>query len=153
MSKKDNLLTPITKKPHRTNHTEDEIAEAIKTTGGVLMQMLVVLQLNNYTSLSNRIKNSPYLSEVMRTEKENLKDIAENTIVTAMKNGDVQAAKFYLTKKARDRGYGDAVAVSGKIEHTNYDLSQLSEEELDELERIQNRITIDAVNVASVDGD
>lgn len=43
----------------------------------------------------------------MGDETELVKDLAESTLITSIKQGDTISAKWYLSKKAKDRGYGD----------------------------------------------
>lgn len=38
-------------------------------------------------------------------ECEKVTDIAESTVIKAIRDGDVSAAKWYLTMKGKDRGY------------------------------------------------
>ena len=55
--------------------------------------------------------------------KELCKDSAEDCILTAIKNGDVVAAKYYLDRKARDRSYGE----KNEIVHSSGNLDSLKD--------------------------
>ena len=46
-------------------------------------------------------------------ECEGITDLAESTVLKAIRDGDVSAAKWYLTTKAKDRGYAERREISG----------------------------------------
>ncbi len=48
-------------------------------------------------------------------ELEKFKDICETTVLKSVQDGDVQTAKWVLSHKARDRGYGEKIEVDGQL--------------------------------------
>ena len=50
---------------------------------------------------------------VYEDECESITDLAESTVLKAIRDGDVSAAKWYLTMKAKDRGYAERRELSG----------------------------------------
>ncbi len=41
--------------------------------------------------------------------------ICETTVLKSVQDGDVQTAKWVLSHKARDRGYGDKIEFDGQL--------------------------------------
>ena len=64
----------------------------------------------------NKPKNSDLLDEI-ELEKEFMKDVGENKLGAAMLRGEKWAVKFFLERKARDRGYGSKqeIELSGGV--------------------------------------
>ena len=89
-------------------YTEKEIAAALISTGGFVTHAARVLGCH-YTTVSRAIENSPLVQEAYKITKENNLDIAENVIVSAMKDEAIrekmEAAKFMLRYKGHGRGY------------------------------------------------
>ena len=68
------------------------------------------------------IKERPRVSLAYKEESERVKDVAEGNIIAAIHSGDVDESKWYLTKKAKERGYRNDVDVTSageKIEQMN----------------------------------
>ncbi len=72
----------------------------------------------------NKPKNSDLLKEI-ELEKENMKDVGENRLGAAMIRGEKWAVKFFLERRARDRGYGSKqeIQLSGGVGITAEDFA------------------------------
>lgn len=64
------------------------------------------------------IVNYPTVAKVYCDECEAITDLAELTIIKAIKGGDTHTAKWYLTMKGRERGYAQTQRVEAKTEHS-----------------------------------
>lgn len=53
--------------------------------------------------------------QAYENELEKFKDICETTVLKSVQDGDVQTAKWVLSHRARDRGYGDKIEVDGQV--------------------------------------
>jgi len=53
--------------------------------------------------------------QAYNNELEKFKDICETTVLKSVQDGDVQTAKWVLSHKARDRGYGDKIEFDGQL--------------------------------------
>jgi hypothetical protein len=60
------------------------------------------------------IDGSPTLTELYNDECESVLDMAESVLIKSIQGGDTQDAKWLLSKKGKQRGYGDSVEVTGK---------------------------------------
>lgn len=63
------------------------------------------------------IKENKVLQEAYNDEVEKVKDLCESTLLNSIISGDTNDAKWWLTKKAKDRGFDDTIdtTVSGDI--------------------------------------
>jgi hypothetical protein len=120
-------------------HTQAEIIEALKQTGGVITQAAELLGITP-DGLRKRVKHSETLTAAREEIREQMKDLAEGNIFKALKDGDKEMSKWYAASQARDRGYGTKIEVEGKIAIQQApDLSKLSLEELKQLEVITKK--------------
>lgn len=96
---------------HLTYRTDEEVIQALYETGGNVKQTTKMLGLKDVTSLRQRINADPELRKAMIESREQLKDDAENVIAKTIRGKNkqqaVDAAKWYLPRKAKDRGYAD----------------------------------------------
>lgn len=110
--------------------TDAQYLEAIKKSNGLYSTVGEILQINPNTA-RQRIANNPELKEAFFETSENIKDVAELQLFTLIKAGDFQAIKFYLSTKARDRGYGEKVEISATMDlNNNWNLNLLTTENL-----------------------
>ncbi len=132
--------------------TKIQISNALTEAAGMITQAAAVLAKRNKTSCSratvyNALERWPELKEHRCEVAEETKDIAETGLLKALKAEEPWAIKFYLTRKAKDRGYGviSTVEVSGinggaiqsAVEHsvTLADISGKSSQELADIYR------------------
>lgn len=87
-------------------YTQKQVLESIKDTGGIISTIAnrmgcawstAQIYINRWESTRTALKD----------ESNKIADFAEGKVIEAIKSGDVNTAKWYLTKKAKDRGYGD----------------------------------------------
>ena len=125
--------------------TQTEVIEALKSTGGILSDAAKLLGLASVTSLRTRVKSTPALCAALDEIREEAKDLAEGIILSALKSGDKEIAKWYLASLARDRGFGNKLEVDGKVAvQPAPDLSNLSMEDLKALEAITKKASSDS---------
>ena len=114
--------------------TDIKIMKAIPSSGGNLALIARRCWLDRETVV-NHIKKSKELTQALETETEAVLDMAEDLVTTNIKYGiklqekysrsyrtvDSSDARWYLTKKAKQRGYGDEV-----VHNTNLNVKQHS---------------------------
>jgi hypothetical protein len=103
--------------------TRKQIIDALKSTGGFITHAADELGCH-YTTVLNYIKADPSIRVENEQIKEHRLDIAESVVVSTMEGGDgklaMDACKFYLKYKGRQRGYIKATKVE-----ISEDLSEL----------------------------
>ena len=62
------------------------------------------------------VEKWPATQAALEEEKEAVSDLAESAIIKSIQNGNTQDAKWYLSKKAKDRGFADRIEVEGRNE-------------------------------------
>lgn len=89
-----------------------KIKKAIKGSGGIIS---AVARASGYAWMSVRrmIDEQPDLLELLRAEEETVLDVAESVVLTGLKEGDLETAKYVLNTKGRRRGWGREVALTG----------------------------------------
>lgn len=93
-------------------HTKQEVLKAIEGSGGVLSTVARHLGCSWHTARAY-IQRWPETQEAFQAERERLLDEAESVLFRAVREGDVQTAKWVLGRLGKSRGYGDHVEVSG----------------------------------------
>ena len=99
------------KKP--TSPTSKEVAEALVKAKGIISLAAQVLGCSR-TTVVNRINESPALQGVQAEAKEGMKDFAESKLYNFIARENLSAVTFFLSRQARDRGYGDKLEVAGQ---------------------------------------
>lgn len=127
----------------KTQVTQAQIIQALRETGGVISDAAKRLGLATAWGLRKRINSNQKLKDVLAEIREDTKDLAEGVVMTALKSGDKDIAKWYLAALARDRGYGNKqeIDLNGKLEIEQHDLSKLSSDELKQLEETLKKVT------------
>lgn len=90
-------------------YTQQQILQAIKGSGAIITTIASRLECAWSTAQAYVLKWEA-TRQAMTDETELVKDLAESTLITSIKQGDTTSAKWYLSKKAKDRGYGDELA-------------------------------------------
>lgn len=90
-------------------YTQRQILQAIKGSGAIITTIASRLECAWSTAQAYVLKWET-TRRAMTDETELVKDLAESTLITSIKQGDTTSAKWYLSKKAKDRGYGDELA-------------------------------------------
>ncbi len=83
-----------------------QFLEAIYNSGGIIITIAQRVGCSWYTA-KNYIERRPKIAEAYRNECERVLDLAESTVLKAIRDGDVSTAKWYLTTKGKDRGYSE----------------------------------------------
>jgi hypothetical protein len=124
---------------HSIYRADEEVINALYETGGNVAQTAKILGLKGVGSLRQRINADPALKEALVEAREQLKDDAENIMAKAIRGKNKQqaidAAKWFLPRQAKDRGYGDSlqtVNLNANL-NANYDFSNMPIEERREL--------------------
>lgn len=127
--------------------TVEIVVKALRATGGVRAHAAEALGVDR-SAITNFISRHPEVLPVLDEIEEELNDVAESGLMTAIRSGDVTAIKFRLDRKARNRGYGRNLEVTGpnqgpvQVQH-QFDLSKLSAAQLRTLETILAAATIE----------
>ena len=86
------------------NYTAGQFIEAIPGTGGIISTIARRVGCAWHTA-QKYIQNYPTIQRAYDDECEKLTDAAESTVIKAIMDSDLGAAKWYLTMKAKSRGY------------------------------------------------
>jgi predicted transcriptional regulator len=111
------------------------ILTAIPGTGGVISQIAEKAGVAWHTALKY-IENNDKLQTAYRAESESVLDAAESKLIEKVKTGDMWAITYYLSKKGKDRGYGEQPTFinAGNLQ-INALLKNLTLEDLHELKK------------------
>lgn len=88
------------------------IAEALRKSGGVVSHAAEALGVGRST-LTRRLEAERGLRDVREDVKAETLDLAESTLVKAIKAGNLQAVIFYLRTQGRERGYVERSELGG----------------------------------------
>lgn len=108
----------------KEHYTVEQIIEAIKGSSGIKETIRRRLGVHRNT-VDNYLKRYATAQAAYDEEVEVVGDLAESVIIQAIKNKDVDTAKWYAKAKLVKRGYGD----KSQVDH-NVNVSQLSDDEL-----------------------
>lgn len=97
----------------RPRYSKRTVLQAIEGSGGIISAVAKRLGCDWATARAY-IQRWAETKAAFEAERERILDLAETTLYRVIKEGDVQAAKWLLSRLARHRGYGDHVEVSGK---------------------------------------
>ncbi len=94
--------------------TDEQIIQAIRGSAGIIMYIAKRLGVGWHSAqkLVNRNENT---RQAYRDELENLYDTCEMALLKAIHEGDTHTAKWWLAQRARHRGYGEKLELSGDI--------------------------------------
>lgn len=103
----------------------DQVIEAIKGSSGIKATIQRRLGCSRNT-VDNYLSRYVTAQQAYDEEIEVIGDLAESVIIGAIKNKDVDTAKWYAKAKLKSRGYTD----KQEIDHRFPDVSRLSDDEL-----------------------
>jgi hypothetical protein len=117
---------------------ESRVIEALRKSGGILAGAAKLLGVSR-ENVSYHVNTKPHLRAIVTEIREEVKDIAELGLLQAIRAGEEWAIKFYLSRQARDRGYGSALWIQAgpnpAIEADNVrQLKTLTVEQLEQIE-------------------
>jgi DNA invertase Pin-like site-specific DNA recombinase len=129
-----------------------QIEAALRATGGVISKAAEKLRVSRVT-LWRRIRREPHLRDVVFECRETLLDEAEGVLLAEIEKGNFKAAKYVLSQFGARRGYKAAGGnLLGPIEEEEelidqrtqpVDLKRLTNEELEELERLLRKAAVE----------
>lgn len=90
---------------------KEQVLEAIDGSGGIVSAVAQRLGCD-WNTAKKYIERWKETRAAFDAERERVLDLAETTLVRSIRDGDVGAAKWYLSRLGRHRGYGDAVDVT-----------------------------------------
>ena len=88
--------------------SKNRVKKAIPTSAGIISTIARRLSCDWHTA-KDCIDGDPELSQMLEDEMEGVLDMAESVVYKSAKDGNTQDAKWLLSKKGKDRGYGDSV--------------------------------------------
>ena len=101
-----------------SKYSAQTFISAIPGTGGIVSA--IARKVGCDWNTANRwINEAPTVRRAYDAECEAMLDLAESTVLKNIKDGDTADAKWYLTKKGKRRGYGDAVELTGAVATSN----------------------------------
>lgn len=90
----------------------EQFINAIPGTGGIISTIARRVGCSWHTA-QKHINAMPTVLAVYQDECEGITDLAETTIVKAIQGGDVGTARWYLSTKGKQRGYGERLELTG----------------------------------------
>jgi len=91
--------------------TAKQFTDAIPGTGGIIAAIAKRVGCDWHTA-KKYIDTLPTVRQAYEDECSNIDDLAESTVIKAIKDGDVGSAKWWLEKRRRDK-FANAVEVTG----------------------------------------
>lgn len=94
--------------------TQEKVLKAINDSGGIVNT--IAKRLNcSWITAKIYIDKWEETKQAYNDELQKFLDVCETVVIQSVKKGDVQTAKWVLSHKARERGYGDKLEVEGQI--------------------------------------
>jgi hypothetical protein len=91
--------------PNTTKKTEEQVLQAIRDSGGILMTIARRLRVTRM-SVNRYLARWPVARRAYDEEVDIIGDQVEKVILDAIFRGDVKMAMWYCELKLKDRGYG-----------------------------------------------
>ena len=91
-----------------------DFIEAIPGSGGIISTIAKRVGCK-WGTAKKWIVEKPSVQEAYDNERESTLDIAESVILDSIKDKVVQDAKWYMSKKGKDRGYGDRLELDANV--------------------------------------
>jgi len=98
--------------PGANQYRASDFIQAIPGSGGIISTIAKRVGCAWHTA-KKYCTTYPTVAKVYRDECENVTDMAESTVLKAIQEGDIGVAKWYLTMKAKDRGYAERREIAG----------------------------------------
>lgn len=117
--------------------TKKRLLEAMRGSGGIVSAIAKKLRVDWHTA-DAAIQRYPEAQQLYKAEKEAILDLGETQTVRAMKKGDMSAVKWYMSKKGKERGYGDdPITINNTVNSTvKSALPNISTEALEQIDAI-----------------
>jgi len=98
-----------------SDYTQEQIAAAIELHGGYIPAIAKSLDCKT-SAIRPRIQNDPLLRELLHEQQELTSDEAEMHLAQAIRAGRPWAIRYWLSRKGRNRGYGNAIEVQATVD-------------------------------------
>lgn len=99
----------------RSQYKATDFIDAIPGSGGIVSTIAKRVGCDWWTA-KRYIDSTPTVKAAYDNERETVLDMAESVILKSIKDGDSGDAKWYLTRKGKDRGYVERQEVDVKSE-------------------------------------
>lgn len=109
---------------------------ALPKSGGIWTTIAQRVGCNRHTA-EKRILANPTLKQAWKDECEAVGDIAESKLIEAIEAGDLAAIKFYLSTKAKNRGYSERTEITGKDGEVNSFTVQIVRDAAHDIQQVQ----------------
>ena len=93
-------------------YTATQFIKAIPGSGGIISTIAKRVGCEWHTAKSF-IDTYPTVKQVYDNECESVLDLCQSTIIKSIQNGDTGDAKWYLSRKGKDRGFVERSEVTG----------------------------------------
>jgi hypothetical protein len=120
------------------SYKAQDFIDAIPGTGGIISAIAKKVGCTWHTAKA-AIDRYQTVREAYDDECEVVTDVAESTVIKAIRDGDVPSAKWWLTKKGKERGFAEKVDLEGQVDITSGgrpvgpDFSAMTDDELREI--------------------
>lgn len=94
-------------------YTAAQVIEALEKSAGIKTQAAARLRCHVNT-VHAYCKRYPTVAAAAKAQDDTLVDMAESVLVRRLQQSEWDAAKFVLTTKGKDRGWGQSTEVTGK---------------------------------------
>jgi hypothetical protein len=86
------------------SYTDEQIAKAIKGSGGIMSSIAKRLKCN-WNTARKYVNSKPEFEEMLQEEEEAVLDMGEAALYAQVKNQEAWAVKYLLATKGKKRGY------------------------------------------------
>lgn len=98
--------------------TDEMLKQAIKKNAGIVKGIIDSLKKEygievSRNAIYNRKSRDKEIADAFTEAEENVADIAENRLITAINEGELKAVIFYLKTKGKKRGYTERQEFTG----------------------------------------
>lgn len=117
--------------------SKKRILTAVDGCNGIISVVARKLQVDWHVA-RNAIERYPEAKLAYESEKEKVLDLGESKIITAINNSDIPTIKWYMSKKGKERGYGDdPITINNTVNSTvKSALPNISTEALEQIDAI-----------------
>lgn len=95
-------------------YTKEQVLAAIGDSAGIVSAIAQRLGCD-WNTARRYVDRWEETRRAFQAERERVLDLAETTIIRAIREGDTGTAKWLLSRLGRHRGYGDAVDLSASL--------------------------------------
>lgn len=126
------------KKAHRPplDYPVERILEAIKGCNSIVSKVADKLMCD-WSTAKKYVEMYPETRAAMNDELQRAIDMAETKVLKSINLDDIQSAKWFLSKKAKDRGYGDETNINLNVTDSPR-LEQITPEQIAAIDSILN---------------